>query len=105
MTCRRGCNGNVTFLGVFSSSALPTPFGLSINTKVRNEEKLRQEFGLGHTDGNGKPLLALLNEPSLNIDGFASARTGAKARCDLRTSGFHTFTGSCAPGVREQEFG
>jgi len=45
----------------------------------RNEEKLRQEFGLDHTDGNGKPLLALLNEPSLNIDGFASARTGAKA--------------------------
>jgi len=45
----------------------------------RNEEKLRQEFGLGHTDGNGKSLLALLNEPSLNIDGFASARTGAKA--------------------------
>jgi len=44
-----------------------------------NEDKLRQEFGLGHTDGDGKPLLALLNEPSLNIDGFASARTGAKA--------------------------
>src|SRR6516165_559227 len=45
----------------------------------RNEERLRQEFALGHTDGNGKSLLALLNEPSLNIDGFASARTGAKA--------------------------
>ena len=45
----------------------------------RNEEKLRQEFGLGHTDGDGKSLLALLNEPSLNINGFASARVGAKA--------------------------
>ncbi len=45
----------------------------------RNEEKLRQEFGLGHTNGSGKPLLELLNEPTLNIDGFASARTGAKA--------------------------
>ncbi len=45
----------------------------------RNEDQLRQEFGLGHTDGNGKPLLELLNEPSLNIDGMASARTGAKA--------------------------
>jgi acetylornithine deacetylase/succinyl-diaminopimelate desuccinylase-like protein len=45
----------------------------------RNEEELRREFGLGHTDGAGKPLLALLNEPSLNIDGMASARTGAKA--------------------------
>ena len=45
----------------------------------RNEEKLRQEFGLGHTDGDGEGLLALLNEPSLNIDGISSARTGAKA--------------------------
>jgi len=45
----------------------------------RNEEKLRQEFGLGHTNGGGKPLLELLNQPTLNIDGFASARTGAKA--------------------------
>ena len=45
----------------------------------RNEDKLRQEFGLGHTYGNGKSLLQLLNEPSLNIDGMASARTGVKA--------------------------
>jgi acetylornithine deacetylase/succinyl-diaminopimelate desuccinylase-like protein len=45
----------------------------------RNEDKLRQEFALGHTNGGGKPLVALLNEPTLNIDGMASARTGAKA--------------------------
>jgi acetylornithine deacetylase/succinyl-diaminopimelate desuccinylase-like protein len=44
-----------------------------------NEDKLRQEFALGHTNGGGKPLVALLNEPTLNIDGMASARTGAKA--------------------------
>ncbi len=44
-----------------------------------NEEKLRQEFALGHINGGGKPLLELLNEPTLNIDGFASARVGAKA--------------------------
>lgn len=42
-----------------------------------NEILLRQEFGLGHTDGDGKRLLELLNEPSLNIDGMTSARTGA----------------------------
>ena len=45
----------------------------------RNEEKLRQEFGLGHADGGGKSLLELLNQPSLNIDGMSSARTGAKS--------------------------
>jgi acetylornithine deacetylase/succinyl-diaminopimelate desuccinylase-like protein len=45
----------------------------------RNEDQLRREFALGHTDGDGKSLLATLNEPSLNIDGFSSARTGAKS--------------------------
>ena len=45
----------------------------------RNEEKLRREFALGHNDGGGQPLLAMLNEPSLNIDGMSSARTGAKS--------------------------
>jgi acetylornithine deacetylase/succinyl-diaminopimelate desuccinylase-like protein len=44
-----------------------------------NEVLLSQEFGLGHTDGDGKRLLELLNEPSLNIDGMTSARTGATA--------------------------
>jgi len=45
----------------------------------RNEEMLMKEFGLGRANGGGKPLLELLNEPTLNIDGFASARVGAKA--------------------------
>lgn len=51
----------------------------AIAAAPRNEEKLRQEFGLAHTDGGGKSLLELLNEPSLNIDGMAAARTGAKS--------------------------
>jgi acetylornithine deacetylase/succinyl-diaminopimelate desuccinylase-like protein len=45
----------------------------------RNEAMLMKDFGLGRANGNGKPLLELLNEPTLNIDGFASARVGAKA--------------------------
>jgi acetylornithine deacetylase/succinyl-diaminopimelate desuccinylase-like protein len=45
----------------------------------RNEDQLRREFALGHTDGDGKSLLAMLDEPSLNVDGLSSARTGAKA--------------------------
>ena len=43
-----------------------------------NGELLMKEFGLGRANGGGKPLLELLNEPTLNIDGFASARVGAK---------------------------
>ena len=44
-----------------------------------NDENLKQELWLGHTDGDGKHLLELLNLPTLNINGFASARTGARA--------------------------
>jgi acetylornithine deacetylase/succinyl-diaminopimelate desuccinylase-like protein len=44
-----------------------------------NDEMLRKEFELGHTDGDGKHLLELLNEPSLNINGISSGQTGAHA--------------------------
>lgn len=45
----------------------------------RNEDYLKQEFVMGHTDGNAKTLLELLNEPSLNIDGLSAGRTGPRA--------------------------
>ena len=44
-----------------------------------NDELLRQELALGHTDGGGKHLLDLLNEPSLNINGISSGQTGARS--------------------------
>jgi acetylornithine deacetylase/succinyl-diaminopimelate desuccinylase-like protein len=51
----------------------------AITDAPANESTLRQEFSLGHTEGDGKRLLELLNEPALNIDGMTSARTGANA--------------------------
>ncbi|HWC15429.1 MAG TPA: M20/M25/M40 family metallo-hydrolase [Terriglobales bacterium] len=45
----------------------------------RNDAKLKQELWLGHVDGGGRPLLELLNYPTLNINGIASGRTGARA--------------------------
>jgi acetylornithine deacetylase/succinyl-diaminopimelate desuccinylase-like protein len=44
-----------------------------------NDEMLRREFALGHTDGGGRHLLGLLNEPSLNINGISSGQTGARS--------------------------
>jgi acetylornithine deacetylase/succinyl-diaminopimelate desuccinylase-like protein len=44
-----------------------------------NDDRLRQEFWLGHLDGGGKPLLELLNSPTLNINGFSAGRTGPHA--------------------------
>jgi acetylornithine deacetylase/succinyl-diaminopimelate desuccinylase-like protein len=59
-----------------------------------NDDLLRREFALGHTDGAGKHLLELLNQPSLNINGISSGQTGvhstnsipstATANLDLR---------------------
>jgi acetylornithine deacetylase/succinyl-diaminopimelate desuccinylase-like protein len=42
-----------------------------------NDDLLRKEFALGHTDGDSKHLLELLNEPTLNINGISSGQTGA----------------------------
>jgi acetylornithine deacetylase/succinyl-diaminopimelate desuccinylase-like protein len=59
-----------------------------------NDELLRREFALGHTDGGGQHLLAVINDPSLNINGISSGQTGvhstnsipstATANLDLR---------------------
>ncbi|HTC74409.1 MAG TPA: M20/M25/M40 family metallo-hydrolase [Edaphobacter sp.] len=42
-----------------------------------NDDMLRKELALGHTDGGNKHLLELLNQPSLNINGISSGQTGA----------------------------
>jgi len=45
----------------------------------KNDEKLKRELWLGHVDGAGKPLLEVLNYPTLNINGVSSGRTGPRA--------------------------
>jgi acetylornithine deacetylase/succinyl-diaminopimelate desuccinylase-like protein len=49
----------------------------ALATAPVNDEMLRKELALGHTDGGGRHLLELLNEPSLNINGISSGQTGA----------------------------
>ncbi len=44
-----------------------------------NDQMLMNSFWLGHTDGGGAHLLELINQPSLNINGLASAQVGARA--------------------------
>lgn len=43
------------------------------------DEQLKKELWLGSTDGAGKSLIELLNEPSLNIRGMAAARIAGQA--------------------------
>ena len=51
----------------------------AIANSPKNDESLKQELWLGHVDGAGKSLRELLNVPTLNINGIASGRTGARA--------------------------
>ncbi len=44
-----------------------------------NDPMLMDVFSLGHTDGDGRHLLDLINEPSLNINGISSGQTGTHA--------------------------
>jgi len=48
--------------------------------KVPNfDEAIRQELGFARPYGSGQPLVELLNQPSLNINGMQSANVGAQA--------------------------
>jgi acetylornithine deacetylase/succinyl-diaminopimelate desuccinylase-like protein len=45
-----------------------------------NDASLMKDFGFTQPDGNGRSLLDLLTEPSLNIDGLQSGWTGAQSK-------------------------
>jgi len=51
-----------------------------------NDDLLRREFGLGSTDGGGRHLLELINEPSLNINGFSAGQTGTRSTNSIPTT-------------------
>jgi acetylornithine deacetylase/succinyl-diaminopimelate desuccinylase-like protein len=44
-----------------------------------NDDLLRKELALGHTDGGGRQLREVINEPSLNINGISSGHVGASS--------------------------
>ncbi|HEY0430576.1 MAG TPA: peptidase dimerization domain-containing protein [Pyrinomonadaceae bacterium] len=50
------------------------------------DDTLRAQLGLARTEGAGKSLLELLNEPSLNINGMSSGDVGALARNVIPTT-------------------
>src|SRR5579872_2212891 len=64
------------YKGIVPLSALEKD---AIAKAPKNDSMLKNESLLGHVDGGGKPLLELLNYPSLNINGISSGRTGARA--------------------------
>ena len=67
-----------------------TPLGELEKKAIRDlppfDDSLRAQLGLVKTDGNGQSLAELINLPSLNINGFVSAETGAGARNVIPTT-------------------
>ena len=50
------------------------------------DDQLRSQLGLARTEGQGKLLMDLINQPSLNINGISSGDVGALARNVIPTS-------------------
>jgi acetylornithine deacetylase/succinyl-diaminopimelate desuccinylase-like protein len=50
------------------------------------DDELRAQLGLARTEGNGKSLLELINQPSLNINGISSGDVGNLARNVIPTT-------------------
>ncbi|HET7376807.1 MAG TPA: M20/M25/M40 family metallo-hydrolase, partial [Anaerolineae bacterium] len=50
------------------------------------DDELRSELGLARTEGHGKSLMELINQPSLNINGISSGDVGALARNVIPTT-------------------
>lgn len=74
-------NGRVTIAGFYDDVVpLTEAERRAIAAVPAPDAALRRELGLGWTEGNGAPLNALINLPSLNVNGMRSADVGANAR-------------------------
>lgn len=74
----KGWNDDVEPLGSLERKA--------IADAPKYDEELKRQLGLSYTEGSGKSLLELINEPSLNIDGMKSGDVGALARNVIPTT-------------------
>jgi acetylornithine deacetylase/succinyl-diaminopimelate desuccinylase-like protein len=74
-------NGRVLIEGFYADvEPLNEAERRAVNEMPMIDETLRREFGIGTTEGGGRALGDLINEPSLNIDGMRSEYVGAEAR-------------------------
>ena len=52
----------------------------AIKDAPQYDEEIKRQLGIAYTEGGGKSLLDLINQPSLNINGFKSGDVGELAR-------------------------
>ncbi len=79
--------GHVTIAGWYEGvEALGDAERRAIAEAPAYDDELRSQLGLARTEGNGKSLLELINQPSLNINGISSGDVGALARNVIPTT-------------------
>src|SRR5437764_4715998 len=80
-------SGRVTVAGWYDDVE---PLGLAERRALAEapayDEELRRELGIARPEGGGHPLLELINQPSLNVNGITSAETGALSRNVIPTT-------------------
>jgi acetylornithine deacetylase/succinyl-diaminopimelate desuccinylase-like protein len=80
-------DGRVTIEGWYSDAE---PLGAAERRAIADapqyDEELKSQLGIKRTEGGGKSLLELINQPSLNINGFASGDVGGLARNVIPTT-------------------
>jgi acetylornithine deacetylase/succinyl-diaminopimelate desuccinylase-like protein len=80
-------NGRVTIAGWYDGvEPLGEPEKRAIAEAPAYDDELRSQLGLARTEGSGKLLMELINEPSLNINGISSGDVGTLARNVIPTS-------------------
>lgn len=74
-------SGRVLIRGFYDDvAALGAPEKRALEEAPAYDEELQREFAIDQPDGNGKSLLQLLAEPSLNVDGIQSGWTGEQSK-------------------------
>jgi len=80
-------NGRVTIDGWYDGvEPLGDAEKRAITEAPAYDDELRTQLGLAKTEGNGKLLMELINEPSLNINGISSGDVGGLARNVIPTT-------------------
>jgi acetylornithine deacetylase/succinyl-diaminopimelate desuccinylase-like protein len=79
--------GRVTIAGWYDDvEALGQAEQRAIAEAPQYDDELRSQLGLARTEGGGKSLLELINQPSLNINGMSSGDVGSLARNVIPTT-------------------
>jgi len=80
-------SGRVTIAGWYDGvEALGDAERRAIAEAPAYDDELRAQLGLARTEGNGKLLMELINQPSLNINGISSGDVGTLARNVIPTT-------------------